>query len=373
VGRVVMVNRPDEGGAFEHVASLSRGLVEDGHEVMICGPLGHRAGDLAAEVVPIEMVRSISPREDARAIGDLARAFRRLKPDLIHAHGSKGGVMGRLASVAVPRIPLVHTPHGYAFAGHFKSSREQSAYKQIERALSPLTKREICVCEAEARLAATICPRRKIRVVHNGIELPAPPRPDPRVKALRERGPVVGVVSGLRPGKGIETLLDALPMLLAECPTAQVAIAGSGVEGPALEARAARLGVAEAVTWLGEVSDPYPILAAADVFAFPSWAESFPYAILEAMAMGCPIVASDVGGVGEAIEDGKTGLLVPAGDHGALGAATARLLGDPAAGARLGAAARTRLAQRFSLRQMVERTVAIYRDVGLQAPVQKVG
>ncbi|HEY0278587.1 MAG TPA: glycosyltransferase family 4 protein [Solirubrobacterales bacterium] len=373
MGRVVMVNRPDEGGAFEHVAGLSRGLIEAGHEVMICGPLSSRAADLAAEVVPIKMMRSIAPWDDARAIRELRRAFRRLRPDLIHAHGSKGGVMGRLASLAVPRIPLVHTPHGYAFAGHFKSGREQAVYKQIERGLSPLTQREICVCDAEARLAATVGPRRKIRVVHNGIEIPPPVIPDPRVEALRERGPVVTTVSGLRPGKGIETLLDALPALLAAHPATQVAIAGSGVEGPALEARASALGVAAAVTWLGEVSDPYPVLAAADGFAFPSWAESFPYAILEAMAASAPIVASDVGGVGEAIEDGETGLLVPPRDSGALADAMGRLIGDPAAASRLGSAARSRLEQRFTLARMVERTIAVYEGVGFRSPVQAVG
>jgi glycosyltransferase involved in cell wall biosynthesis len=361
-----MVNRPDEGGAFEHVAGLSRGLAEAGNEVFVCGPLAHRAEDLGVEVVPIEMVRALSPVDDPKAIGRLARAFRRLRPDLIHAHGSKGGVMARLARFGAPRTPLVHTPHGYAFAGYFQSERSRRAYRLIERSLSPLTDREICVCEAEARLAATICAERKIRVVHNGIEPPGPIVPDPEVVALRARGPVIGVVSGLRPGKGIETLIEAMPELLRRHPDAIVAIAGGGVEKGRLEGLAARLQVAESLKLIGEVADPYPVLAAADIFSFPSWAESFPYSILEAMAVGLPIVATDVGGIGEAIEDGDSGLLVPAHDPGRLAAAMNRMLDAPAAATAMGEAASRRLRERFTLQRMIEKTFAVYSEFGLK-------
>jgi glycosyltransferase involved in cell wall biosynthesis len=360
-----MVNRPDEGGAFEHVTGLSRGIAAAGHEVIVCGPLAHRAADLGVEVVPIEMVRALSPREDPRAIGHLARAFRRLRPDLIHAHGSKGGVMARLARVATPRTPLVHTPHGYAFAGYFQSARRRVAFRLIERSLSPLTDREICVCEAEARLAATICAERKIRVVHNGIEPPGTIEPDPELLALRERGPLIGVVSGLRPGKGIETLIEALPALLERHPDATVALAGGGVEQARLEGLAASLQVSGALKMLGEVADPYRVLAASDLFSFPSWAESFPYSILEAMAADLPIVASDVGGVGEAIADGETGLLVPARDPARLADAMARMIDDPAMALRLGEAAGKRLRDRFTLQAMVKKTLDVYSEFGV--------
>jgi glycosyltransferase involved in cell wall biosynthesis len=366
VARIVMVNRPDEGGAFEHVAGLSRGIAAAGHEVIVCGPLADRADDLGVPVFPIEIERALSPREDPRAIGQLARAFRRLRPDLIHAHGSKGGVMARLARLATPRTPLVHTPHGYAFAGYFQSARSRAAFRTIERSLAPLTDREICVCEAEARLAATICAERKIRVVHNGIEPPATVEADPELLALRERGPLIGVVSGLRPGKGIETLIEAMPGLLARHPDATVALAGGGVERERLEALAASLQVDRSLKMLGEVADPYRVLAASDLFSFPSWAESFPYSILEAMAVGLPIVATDVGGVGEAIEDGETGLLVPARDPARLADAMARMIDDPGLASRLGAAAGKRLRDRFTLQRMVQKTLSVYSEFGLR-------
>lgn len=365
MARILMVNRPDEGGAFEHVASLSRGISEAGHEVMICGPLEHRAADLSVEVVPIEMFRQLSPLDDGRAIAALAKAFRRLNPDLIHAHGSKGGVMARLARIGSPQTPLVHTPHGFAFAGYFTSSRQRAAFEQVERLLSPLTSRAICVCEAEAALAATVCSRKKIRVIYNGIDPPGSIAPQPELLALRERGPVIGVVSGLRPGKGIETLIEALPSVLAKRPDVQVLLAGGGGEKERLQKMAETLGVSQAISMIGEVANPYGVLAASDVFVGPSWAESFPYSILEAMAARLPIVATDVGGVGEAIEDEVTGLLVPARDPSSLGAALARILADEDLAARLATAAWTRLRERFSLDRMIERTLVVYSELGL--------
>lgn len=363
MARILMVNRPDEGGAFEHVAALSKGVAEAGHEVAVCGPLAHRAADLDVEVIPVDIVRSLSPTSDARSVAVLARVLRRFRPDLIHAHGSKGGVMARLARVGRPTAPLVHTPHGFAFAGYFSNKRERIAFKVAERVLSPLTSRVTCVCEAEAALAATVCSAEKIRVVYNGIEPPASPPPREDLAALRESGPVICAISGLRPGKGIETLIDALPCVLERSPAVRVVIAGGGSERDPLRERAGRLGVTGALRMIGETNDVYGVLAAADLFVAPSWAESFPYSVLEAMALGLPIVATDVGGVGEAIEDEVTGLLVPARNSKALGAAVSDLLDDRARAVRLGQAAAKRLQERFTLRQMIERTLAVYDEL----------
>ena len=299
-----MVVRPSEGGAFEHVSSLARALVERGNEVAICGPHGHHR-ELGVEVIELEIVRRPSPRDDLRSVARLAGVVRRYRPDLVHAHGSKGGVMARLARLAAPRTPLVFTPHGFAFAGHFSRRLERGAYRAAERALAPLASRTICVCEAEARLARSVGSGGSVRVVHNGIDPPSEIEADLAVRSLAARGPMVGVVSGLRPGKGLETMIEAIALLRAGGCGAQLVVAGEGGERDRLEHLAARLGVAEAVHLPGQSRDPYDFLAALDVFVLPSWAESFPYSVLEAMAaVGRPIVATNVGGVAEAIEDG---------------------------------------------------------------------
>ena len=360
----MMVNRPDEGGAFEHVATLSDGLCERGFEVEICGPLEHRAAELSARVVPVDVTRALSPVADSRSIAALARELRRFRPDLIHAHGSKGGVMARAARLAGLRTPLVHTPHGYAFAGYQADQSHPRAYRAIERLLSPLASRVLCVCEAEASLARTVCPADRVRVVHNGIEPPsAPAEPIPLKGAEGRR--VVAAISGLRAGKGLQTLLEALTRVVAAVPETLLVVAGEGPERSHLEQMAERLGVTANLRLIGNVDRPYGVLARAELFVNPSWAESFPYTILEAMAASMPMVATDVGGVGEAVEDRVTGLLVPARDPAALADATLGLLADPGLSASLGAAARARLEQRFSLTQMIEGVAEIYAELGI--------
>jgi glycosyltransferase involved in cell wall biosynthesis len=313
--------------------------------------------------VPLDLRRAIAPRADIAAANDMARAVRELRPDVIHAHSSKAGAVARLARARHPRVPVVYTPHGYAFAGYFERPAERAAYRGVERLLAPLASRVVCVCEAEARLARAIGPRGRVRVVHNGIgPAPAGP-PDPEVAALAAEGPTIGAVTQLRPGKGLETLIDATPSVLARHPGVRVAIVGEGPDLPALRERAQLRGVAHAVRLLGPRPDPAGALRAMDVLVYPSWAEAFPYVILEAMSLGRAIVASDVGGIGEAIEDGVGGLLVAPRDPAQLGRALGDLLDDPERRARIGARARTRVRQQFTQAAMIDRLTCVYDEL----------
>ena len=177
---------------------------------------------------------------------------------------------------------------------------------------------------------------------------------------------MIGVVTLLRPGKGIETLdrRDARPCSPSirkrawrwpgAAPTAQL-----------LEARARALGVGHAFT-CGRDDGPMPLLAGADIFVSASWAESFPYNVLEAMAVGLPVVATDVGGTGEAVEDGTTGLLVPPRDRGSARRSDLEAARRPrAAPPRFGNQAASAWPERFTVDAMVEGTLEVYRQVGV--------
>ena len=365
MARILILMQPPDGGVFQHVQQLCEGLTSHGHEPVVGGPFESPPPGLAAEVVPLPMVRSIAPASDARAVAAVARLVRSLRPAVVHAHSSKAGGAARLARVTYPGTPLVYTPHGYSFAGYFESERERTRYRLVERGLAPLASRVLCVCEAERRLAAAVGSGSRARVVYNGVVRPDAAPPHPAVAELRERGPVIGVVTLLRPGKGIETLVDAMPALLAENPDAGVAVAGRGPDREALEARARALGVAHAFRFVGETSGPMPLLAGADIFVSASWAESFPYNVLEAMAVGLPVVATDVGGTGEAVEDGVTGLLVPPRDAGELAGAISKLLHDPELRRRYGESGRQRVTELFTVEGMVEGTLDVYRQVGV--------
>ena len=359
-----MLTQPTDGGVFQHVARLCEGLATRGHEPVVAAPLDGRRPGLEADVVPLEMVRAVRPGADARAVAAAARVMRRVRPALVHAHSSKAAAVGRLARPAFPRTPLVYTPHGYAFAGYFESERERTRYRAVERALAPLASLVLCVCEAERRLAALVGPERRTRVVHNGVPEPEPAPVHPHVEQLRERGPVVGMVTLLRPGKVLETLVDAMPELLAAHPSVSVAVAGSGPDREQIEARARERGVSGALHLIGETAGPMPLLVGADVFLSASWAESFPYNVLEAMAAGLPVVATDVGGTAEAVAENVTGLVVPPRDAGALASALADLLADTERRARLGEAGRRRVADRFTVEGMLDGTTAVYRELG---------
>jgi glycosyltransferase involved in cell wall biosynthesis len=350
--RVLLVHQPVDGGVARHVADIRAGLHADGHEVITCGPA--RIPGLAdLPHVELELVRSIAVGRDLAAVRSLRRVIRDLAPDVIHAHSSKAGAVARVAAAGTRCAPVLYTPHGYAFAGHFTRVGERSVYRRVERALAPLTGGVLCVCEAEATLARAVTPHTPVAIVPNGVPLPGDGPVNLRVAALAARGPVLATLSMLRAGKGVETLLDAMPELLRAHPDAQLAVCGDGPERASLQDRAAALGVAGAVHFLGAVSDPLAALRPAHVFAFPSWTESLPYALLEAMSLGLPCVASDVGGIGEAMRSGREGLLVAPRDAAGLAGALRALLGHPAQARALGAAARARVAEHFSLERMV--------------------
>ncbi len=314
----------------------------------------------------LDLERAIAPCADAGALAAFARILRELRPDIVHAHSSKAGAIARLARLLHPRVPLVYTPHGYSFAGHFSRRAERQVYRAIERSLAPLASRVICVCEAEAVIARVIGPNDRVRVVHNGISASQQGRIDPRIAELSRAGPVVGALTLLRPGKGLETLIDAMPRVLEQCPDVQVAIVGEGTELDSLQARAARRGAEHAVHFLGKSADPSSMLRGMDMFVHPSWAEAFPYVVLEAMSQGLAILASDVGGISEAVADGESGLLVPPDDHEALGERLIELIEDPARRERMGAAALHRQHQRFTFAKMIDHTSEIYDEIAIR-------
>jgi glycosyltransferase involved in cell wall biosynthesis len=357
--RVLLVSQPTDGGVFRHVSDLAQGLPAHGFEVALAAP-PLSGPPPTAPVIALPLVRAPSPVEDARAVAGLARAVQALRPDIVHAHSSKAGAVARLARLLAPRTPVVYTPHGYAHAGYFESRAQRRLYRSAERALTPLASRIVCVCEAERRLALDLGAGARAQVVYNGIGPPQDTPVHPEVATMREHGPVIATVTLLRPGKGIETLLDALPAVLSVHPGVQLAIAGTGVDREALERRAGALGVATAVRFLGFVPETAAVLRGTDVFVSSSWAESFPYVVLDAMALALPIVATRVGGVAEAVRDGESGVLVAPRDVDALARALARLLSDPVRAAEIGSAARSRVTTHFTRERMLENLAAVF-------------
>ncbi|MFI5037469.1 MAG: glycosyltransferase family 4 protein [Solirubrobacterales bacterium] len=358
--RILLCTQPTDGGVGRHVCDLIEGLTAKGDEVILCSPAIPPGLRQPVTHERLDLRRAIAPRADLVALGRFVRIVRDLQPDLIHAHSSKAGAIARLARPFSPHLPVLYTPHGYAFAGHFNRSAERLAYRCVERVLAPLASRVVCVCEAEARLARSVGPGSRVRVIHNGIAVAADGDVDPRVAELARGGPVIGALTLLRPGKGLETLIAALPDVLARHGDAKVAVVGDGPDLDTLQAQSRALGVADAVHFLGPSADPLAALRGMDVFVHPSWAEAFPYVILEAMSLARPILASDVGGIGEAIIDGESGVLIPPRDERRLAQALIGMLEDPSRRALLGEAALRRVRQEFTRSVMIDRLTGVY-------------
>lgn len=365
--RVMMVLRAERGGEYRHVKRLCAELPAHGYELAVCGPHGEQEDELGVPVYNVDIKRPIDPVGDLRAAAGVAAAIRDFKPDLVHAHGSKGGTLARIARLAHPRTPVVYTPHQFGFVNYFPSERQRKAYRAIERALLPLTSRFLAVCEDEADAAASIGGGRRARVVHNGIEpleLDGREVP-PEAARMASGGPLIVAVAELHIRKGVISLIDAMPEVLKSHPTASLAIAGEGTERDALEARIFDLGLTDSVVLLGEVHGVEGLLSAADLYVNPAWAEAFPYAVIEAMSVGLPIVATDVGGTREAIENMVTGRLIDPGSPEQLAEAISGCLSDAELARKLGAQARDRMMSEFTLTTMIAGTVAVYRELGV--------
>jgi glycosyltransferase involved in cell wall biosynthesis len=278
----------------------------------------------------------------------LALLFRRLRADVVHTHDDRPNIYGapaaRLAGVPV----VVHTRH-------HQGTRLSRRQRLLVRLASACNDCFVCISHDSARRAvAQGIPRRRVRVVHNGIDL----------AQFAHAGPAPGgfalLVARLAAEKGIDTLLEAAALAARERPDFRLRIAGDGPCRAELERQAARLGLGEAVRFLGAVRDVPALLAGARLFVLPSLSEGVSLTLLEAMGRGLPVVATAVGGNPEVVADGETGLLVTPRDPPALARAVLDLWTRPESCARLGRAGRRRAEALFDVRRMVARYEALY-------------
>ena len=347
---------------------LSLGLHERGWPVEVAAdPECAVLPALEAAGVPVHGValrRSPSPA-DVDALRRLRELGRRGRYALVHAHSSKAGVLARLGLAGGARV--VYTPHCFAFAAGDFGRPARAAYLAIEQALVPRTAAIVAVSEWETQLA-----RRSLRgaaarldTIPNGVPLPGtPPAAAPELVEFAAESTLALFVSGLRPAKDPLAVVRAAGILHARgAVPGKVAIVGHGELERDVRTEIETRGLERDVRWFPfrVGSDRY--LAAADVLVAPSRWDSLPYAVLEAMALGLPVLATAVGGVPELVRDGATGRLVLPADDAALADALAELLGDAAARERMGGAARELVKERFRLESMVNRTERLYERV----------
>jgi len=360
---VFVITRADDlGGAQVHVLELASALQDRGYEVQVlAGGGGVFAEALAQRGLNCrelkKMVHPIKPLRDLGALKELRRALQELKPDLVTTHSNKAGFLGRLAARSL-NLPVVHTSHGFLFNQN-KFSAAGSFYRFMEKSAARVGDKVIAVSrsEYEAARALKVVPAEKMAVVHNGLpDLGGQFRADP----LGEPPRLVTVARFAAP-KDHVTLLQALGGLKDRAFSLDLVGEGPDLEKARNLVRS--LGLAERVSFSGSRGDVPQILSGAQLFVLSSRREGFPLSILEAMRAGLPVVASDVGGVAEAVRDGESGLLFPPGRSRELKDRLAMLIDDPGRRKAMGDAGRRLFAAHFTLEQMVDKTIKVYESL----------
>jgi glycosyltransferase involved in cell wall biosynthesis len=366
------------GGTERQVANVVKGLVASDLEVHV-GCFRHEGqflADVEALGVPVVAfeIEALGRLATLRQQWRLAQYLKRERIALVHSFG----FYPNLFAVPAARIAGVRSIASIRDTGDHLTPLRRAAQRHVCRLA------DLVVANAEAvgrRLVAEGFDRRRLRVVHNGI-VAGLARPRGAVESLRAElglppaSRLVTVMARFTTLKGIEYFLDAAASLARRFEDVRFLIVGDSVcigrgsaaYRAALERRAARLGLAGRALFLGFRDDVADLLASTSISVLPSLSEGLSNVVLEAMAAGVPVVATDVGGNPEMVVDGETGFLVPPRNARALSTAIGRLLVDPLLARRLGAAGQRRAAAAFSFEAMVDKTRSLYGEVLDLAP-----
>ncbi len=360
---VFVITRSDViGGASIHLLDLASGIQLAGHEVIILvggdGIFLEHAKERGLPCISLRyMVREINPVKDLLGYFELRRVVSSINPDIIHLHSSKAGMLGRMAAKSLS-IPAVFTAHGWAFTEGV-SIANRIVYRAIERFMARFTARIITVSEYDKKLALNsgVGNASLVTAVHNGM-------PDSLIKTtLRSADDAVKLIMVARFDipKNHRALLDALAHVkhLAW----EMEFVGDGPLLNSARQYAQELGLATRIIFSGACNDVVSRLARADVFFLISNWEGLPLTILEAMRAGLPVVASRVGGVSEAVDEGETGFLINRDDRRALVTAINSLVESGDRRRYMGENGRIKFSNHFTFEKMLQKTLAVYTEV----------
>jgi glycosyltransferase involved in cell wall biosynthesis len=350
------------GGASVHLLDLASSALEAGHEVLIFvggkGVFVEQAKDKSLECISLSFLkREIHPIYDFLCFFELKSKLKTFKPDIIHLHSSKAGILGRLAAKSL-KIPSVFTAHGWAFTEGV-SRFKRKLYLKIERYMAKLTNRIITVSDFDRKLAldSNVGDRKKIVSIHNGM-------PDiqylPRKKSKSDYVRFI-MVARFDHQKDHKKLVDAFSLIKDKNWLLEFVGDGPFYREVYDYVDIKKLG--DKVVFSGACNDVSNRLASSDVFCLISNWEGLPLTIIEAMRAGLPIIASSVGGVPETIIQGETGYLVSRGDVSGISASIKTILKSEDERLRLGENGRLYYENDFKFEQMFDKTLNVYKDI----------
>lgn len=353
---VFVINDLRRAGAETQLVRLATGLDRSRYEpgVVILKTQNDFEAELTSADVPVARLGRRSPW-DVLVVWRLFQHLAAARPRIVHSFLPFANLLTAITA-RWARVPVVILSQ--------RASYEQTLtpfWRRVARWAHARASHVIVNSDAARREEiAAGCEPGHITCVPNGIDLPALPVASNRARLGLPDGPLVVCVAQFAPEKGHADLIAAWPRVREAVPTATLVLVGDGALRREIEGLATRLGAGDSVLFLGFRHPAQPYLAAADVVVLPSRTEGMPNALLEAMALGRPIVATRVGGVPELIEDGVSGWLVSGRNPAGLAGGLAALLTDKAAVAHLSAACRARVRDRFTVASMVLATETVY-------------
>ncbi len=356
----MVINELELGGAETMAVSLAGRLQAHGYATVIFSLASGGALEEAARRAGAEVVALGLSRADPRAVKRLTGALHAHPLDVLHLHLPRAAVLGRLVARRLGLHPVIYTEHNVWGGG--------VVVRHLNQWTMAWNDHVIAVSEEVRRcLLVHGVPPQRVTTIPNGIDVEALQQTAGRGPSLRtllevpDGAPVVGTIANLHPRKGLETLVGALPLLYKRWPDFRTVVIGrdDGM-GACLRRLAAESGVGSLLYFLGPRRDALALLREFDVFVLPSRVEGLPIALLEAMALGRPVIVTPVGGVPEVVRDQIEGLHVPVGAPEALAHAVNRLLQDPGEAAALGRRAATRVRREFSLERTAEKHARLY-------------
>jgi glycosyltransferase involved in cell wall biosynthesis len=375
-----IIGRLNIGGPAIHVVNLNAGLDRDCFEqLLVVGTESAAEGsmmdyalarDVQPHVIP-EIVTAFSLTvRDVKAVAKLYALIRRYRPHIVHTHTAKAGFLGRVAAHMAGVPIVVHTYHGHVLHGYYGPMKSW-LLRRMEQALAGVTDRLVTVSEqVKAELVAHgVARAEKITVIPLGFDL------DSFLNSNAQRGQfrqeiglngvakLVGIVGRLFPIKNHRLFLEAAAKVIAREPITRFVIVGDGVLRFTLEQHAKELGIADRVFFIGWRRDLPRIYADLDLLVVSSDNEGTPVSAIEAMAAGCPVVATRVGGLPDLISDQETGLLVRPKDADGLANAVLHLLHNPEIARTVGHKARMAARERFSVERLLTDVDRLYKQL----------
>lgn len=374
--RVLMIVEAG-GGVRRHVVDLAANLARRRYSVYIIYANNRPDTIALSELLALakvgvrllpnkHLVRDPRILKDSLAIAGIFRAIRKIRPAVVHCHSSKAGLLGRIAATVLAVRCRVYTPHAYPFLSS-RSRVLRHAYTLAERVLGTLfTDMTIAVSDREASIArqTRVCPARKMRVVPNGIspDLLESSANYRRSLSIPDDAVVVAAVSRLNYQKNPESFLRIALDVLSDRTDTWFVFWGDGPLRHRIEQPTRNLGVGRRILFPGFTEDVDASLAAADVYLTTSRYEGLPYSLIEALRRGLPIVATDVVGNTELVEEGRTGFLFSPSDEALAGRRLVELIEKPLLRREMGIAGRSLFMSRYTVEKMVAATSEVYAD-----------